>query len=310
MPVDPQAQMLLDQLAAVEAPSIEDMTIEEARTTFRAFGSMMPVPETAHVNDHQVPVDGGEITVRVFHPLEYDKYNPLPVLVWFHGGGFTVGDLATSDATAAEVANATGCVVANVDYRLAPEHRFPTPLEDCYAAVQWVVDASGDLGVDPARLAVGGDSAGGNLAAAVCLLARELGGPAIRFQVLVYPCVDPRRSYQSYRENAEGYLLTASVMEWFWANYLGDDTDPETPLAAPLYASDLSGLPDALVITAEYDPLRDEGEAYAERLKQAGVMVEASRYDGQIHGFVGLYGMLDAGRKGIDEISRALRGAL
>lgn len=309
MPVDPQAQALLDQMAAFEGPALQDMTPEQARTTFRAFAALMPVPETGAVADHSVPVDGGEITVRVFSPLEHDRQNPLPVLVWFHGGGFTVGDLATSDATAAELANSTGCVVANVDYRLAPEHPFPGPLEDCYAAVQWVVDAAADLGVDSARVAVGGDSAGGNLAAAVCLLARERGGPAIRFQLLVYPCLDPRRSYPSYRENGEGLLLTASVMEWFWHNYLGDG-DPEAPLAAPIYAPDLGGLPPALVVTAEYDPLRDEGEAYAERLRQAGVIAESSRYDGQIHGFVGLYGMFDAGRKAVDEISRALRAAL
>jgi acetyl esterase len=199
--------------------------------------------------------------------------------------------------------------VANVDYRLSPEHPFPTPLRDCYAAVQWVADHAADLAVDPHRLAVGGDSAGGGLAAAVCLLARDQGGPAIRFQLLVYPAVDGRRSYPSFRANGEAYLLTADTMSWFWDNYLGD-ADPEDPLASPLYAPDLGGLPDALVLTAEFDPLRDEGEAYGERLHQAGVIAHTSRYDGMIHGFFVMPAIFDAGRKAVDEAARALRAAL
>ena len=309
MPVDPQAQVILDQLAAIDGPRLEDLPPPEARVLYAAFMSMAPVPETAVVSDLEIPVEGGSIRARFFLPMGYDPVNPLPVLVWFHGGGWMVGDLTTSDATAAELANASGCAVVNVDYRLAPEHPFPTPLEDCYAAVQWVVDHAGDLGVEQRRLAVGGDSAGGNLAAAVCLLARELGGPEIRFQLLLYPAMDGRRSYPSYRENSEGYFLTASTMDWFWANYLGD-TDPETPLASPLYAPDVSGLPSALVITAEYDPLRDEGEAYAARLSQAGVIAEASRYEGQIHAFVGMSSFMEAGIKAVDEAAHALRAAL
>jgi acetyl esterase len=309
MPVDPQAQVILDQIAAIDGPSLEDMAPPEARVLYAAFMSMAPVPETAAVSDVEIPVEGGSIRGRFFLPMGHDPVNPLPVLVWFHGGGWVVGDLTTSDATAAELANASGCAVVNVDYRLAPEHPFPTPLEDCYAAVQWVVDHAGDLGVDQRRLAVGGDSAGGNLAAAVCLLARELGGPEIRFQLLLYPAMDGRRSYPSYRENGDGYFLTASTMDWFWASYLGD-TDPETPLASPLYAPDVGCLPSALVITAEYDPLRDEGEAYAARLSQSGVIAEVSRYEGQIHAFVGLSSFLEAGAKAIDEAAQALRAAL
>ena len=309
MPIDPQAQVLLDQLALLDGPRLEELSPAEARTAYNAFASITPVPETARRIDEKVPVEGGEIDVHVFWPMGASETDPLPVLVWLHGGGWTVGDLSTSDPSAAELANASGIVVANVDYRLAPEHPFPTPLEDCYTAVQWVVDHAGDLGVNQRRLAVGGDSAGGNLAAAVCLLAKQLSGPDIRFQLLVYPVTDGRMSYPSFRENGEGYLLTAGTMEWFWANYLGD-ADPQDPLASPLYAEDLEGLPPALVITAEFDPLRDEGEAYAQRLKQAGVLAHASRYDGQIHGFFGLSGILDGGRKAVDEAARALRAAL
>ena len=309
MPLDPQVQTLLDQLALLDGPALEELTPAEARTTFAVLAALTPMPETARRIDGRVPVEDGEIDVHVFWPMGADDSQPLPVLVWFHGGGWTVGDLSTSDATAADLANSSGIVVANVDYRLSPEHPHPRPLEDCYAAVQWVVDHAGDLAVDQRRLAVGGDSAGGNLAAAACLLAKELGGPNIRFQLLVYPCTDGRMSYPSFRENGEGYLLTAKTMEWFWGNYLAD-TDPEAPLASPLYASELEGLPAALVITAEFDPLRDEGEAYAERLRQAGVLVQASRYDGQIHGFFGLPGILEGGRKAIDEAAQSLRAAL
>ena len=309
MPLDPQAQALLEQIALLGGPKLNELTPPEAREVYRAFAAIKPVPETAAVSDHVIPVADGEIAARMFLPMGCDPVNPLPVLVWLHGGGWVVGDLTTSDATAAELANASGCAVLNVDYRLAPEYAFPTPLEDAYAAVQWVVDAAGDLGVDQRRVAVGGDSAGGNLAAAVCLLAQQLGGPDIRFQLLVYPVTDGRRSYPSIRENGEGYLLEAPTLEWFWNCYLGD-ADPETPLASPLYAPDLSGLPSALVITAEFDPLRDEGEAYAARLSQAGVIVESSRYDGQIHGFFSMSGIMDAGDKAIDEASRALRAAL
>jgi acetyl esterase len=313
MPLDPQAQTLLDQLAAIGGPKLEELPPPEARLAFNAFATMVPQAAAARTSDHRVPVSGGEIDVRLHWPLgAEDAAEPLPVLVYLHGGGFTVGNLETSDSTATELANASGCAVVNVDYRLAPEHPFPTPLEDCYAALSWVVDHAGALGVDGARIAVGGDSAGGNLSAAVCLLAKQRGGPAVRFQLLIYPCVDARMSYPSIKQNGEGYLLTETGMRWFWDNYLAGGADPEDPLLSPVYASvdDLAGLPPALVITAEYDPLRDEAEAYAERLRQAGVPVETSRYDGMVHGFVPMSQMWDAAQKAVDEAARALRAAL
>ena len=308
MPLDPQAQTLLDQLALFEGPKIQDLPIDEARAVFTAFKTMLPKVEAARTADHLV--EG--MTLRAHYPMGLDAgAGPVPVVVWFHEGGFTVGNLDTSDSLAADLANSSGCVVVNVDYPLAPEHPFPEPLEAAYRAVEWVAEHARDLGVDPARLAVGGDSAGGNLATTVCMLAKERGGPAIRFQLMAYPCLDARMSYPSIRENGEGRLLEAGTMRWFWDNYVGA-ADPEDPLVSPLYAPEdaLAGLPPALVLTAEYDPLRDEGEAYAERLRQAGVDVVASRYDGVLHSLLSMAELWDAGRKAMDECARALRTAL
>jgi acetyl esterase len=308
VPLDPQVQIILDQLAESGAPDLFKLTPVEARAQYAAFASLAPLEPVARTESVQIPVAGGvALTAHVFTP----EAATGAVLVWLHGGGWVIGDLTTSDATATELANASGCTVVNVDYRLAPEHPFPTPLEDAYAAVRWVADHADELGVDPTRLALGGDSAGGNLTVATALLARERGGPDIRFQLLVYPALDARMSYPSIRENGKRLFLTADSMRWFWGHYLGDH-DPEDPHASPLYADDavLAGLPPALVITAEYDPLRDEGEAYSERLRQAGVDATTSRYDGQIHGFMGLSALLKDGRQAVDEAGAALRAAL
>jgi acetyl esterase len=229
------------------------------------------------------------------------------VLVYFHGGGWVIGDIDTHDNTCRELTNAAGCVVVSVDYRLAPEHKFPAPLEDCYAATAWVAEHAANLGADPARLAVGGDSAGGNLAAAVCLLARERGRRTIVHQLLIYPVTDHDYFTASYRDNAEGYLLTREAMEWFWNHYLRTPADGKDPLASPLRSNNLSGLPPATVITAEFDPLRDEGEAYGHRLRGAGVEATVTRYDGMIHGFFGLGAVLAQGKKAMEEAAERLR---
>jgi acetyl esterase len=306
MPLDPQVQTLLDQIAMLEGPKLEDLPVAEARVVYATFKQMVPAVEAARTADFTV----GPATVRAHYPMGAPDDAVLPVVVWFHEGGFTVGDLSTSDSTAAELANSSGCVVVNVDYPLAPEHPFPEPLDAAFAAVEWVADHAGsDLGVDPARLAVGGDSAGGNLAAAICVMARDRGGPSIRFQLLAYPCLDARMSYPSIRENGEGYLLGASTLRWFWDQYIGD-ADPEDPRLSPLYEPDLAGLPPALVITAEFDPLRDEGEAYAERLRQAGGIASASRYDGMVHSLLSMAQVWEGGRKAMDECAQALRAAL
>jgi acetyl esterase len=231
--------------------------------------------------DHRVPVDGGEITVRVYTP---EGAGPFPGYVYFHGGGFWMGALGLFDSECRGIASDAGCVVASVDYRLAPEAKVPVPVEDCYTAFLWVVAHAADLKVDPGRIVVGGASAGGNLGAAVALLARDRSGPPIVLQVLEIPVTDLTMSQPSVKENGVGYLLTEEGIIDFTAKYLADPADAANPYASPLLADDLSGLPPALVTTMELDPLRDEGEAYARRLAEAGVPVEHTRWNGHFHG--------------------------
>ncbi|MFB6296440.1 MAG: alpha/beta hydrolase [Halobacteriales archaeon] len=213
---------------------------------------------------------------------------PFPVLTFYHGGGWVIGTLDTHEPICRALAGAADCVVVSVDYRLAPEHPFPAALEDCYAATRWVSDNAATLHADPDRVAVGGDSAGGNLAAAVAQACRDHGGPELVHQLLVYPVTDHAFDTDSYAENAEGYFLTRADMEWFWDHYLDSRFDGNNPYASPLRARDLGGLPPASVVTAGFDPLRDEGIAYAKRLDAAGVAVEHHHYDGAIHGFFGM----------------------
>jgi acetyl esterase len=305
MPLDPQAQRIIDATNALGLPPIEQMTPAQARESMRArTAGLGPVEDVAEVRDHAVPVSGGTITVRCYRPAGTGR---LPVLVFFHGGGWVIGDLETHDGICRSLANAAGCVVASVDYRLAPEHEFPVAVDDSFAATRWVAEHAADLGIDPQRLAVGGDSAGGNLAAVVSLLARDRGGPAIALQVLVYPVTEYGFDTPSYRDHGNaGYLLTTNGMRWFWNHYLGG-TDGGTPNASPMRAARLDGLPPALVITAEYDPLCDEGEAYAARLRTAGVPVTVTRYPGMIHGFIRMINIVDKARAARDEIAAALR---
>ncbi|MDQ1375382.1 MAG: acetyl esterase, partial [Actinomycetota bacterium] len=232
---------------------------------------------------------------------------PLPVLVFFHGGGFVIGDLDTHDQVCRQLANGSHAIVVAVDYRLAPEHPYPAAPDDCFAATTWIHEHATELGGDPTRMAVAGDSAGGNLAAVVAQEARDKGGPPLKAQILIYPATDLSMQHPSITENGEGYLLTKEGMDWFMGHYAPDVDDVR---CSPLAAVDLSGLPPALVITAEFDPLRDEGEAYAAHLREAGVPVVLSRYDGMIHGFFQLGVLLDAGTKAVDEAARALAAAL
>ena len=230
--------------------------------------------------------------------------------MWFHGGGWVVGDLDTADPTARHLSVGAGCVVVSVDYRLAPETKFPGAADDCYAATQWAVQHAAQINGDPHRIAVGGDSAGGNLAAAVSLMARDRGGLALAFQLLVYPVTHCNYTTGSYQRYAEGYLLSRDGMRWYWDHYLHTPADASNPYAAPLVAQNLSGVPPALIITAECDPLCDEGAAYAQRLKEAGVPTTYSCYDGMIHGFFALPTMLDKGKQAVAEASAALQTAL
>ena len=308
MTVHPQVQMLLDTMAQAGGPALHELPPAEARSMFNLLASMEQGEEVDRVDDRLIPGPEGDVPVRVYTP-HAAVGQAHGVLVWFHGGGWVIGDLETADATCRALANRAGCVVVSVDYRLAPEHQAPAALDDCLAALVWTVENFELLGVDASKVAVGGDSAGGNLAALVCQRVRDEFGPDIDFQLLVYPVTDLTLSHPSMDENADGYFLTKVGMAWFVEHYVGDG-DPKDASVSPLHAANLSGLPPALVITAEYDPLRDEGEAYAARLREAGVPTQQVRYDGQIHGFVGMATMLDDGRAALDLAGAALRAAL
>jgi len=308
MPLDPQAKLLLDQMASMGTPPLQAMSVPEARAfidTLRSLGG--EVEAVAQVDDRTVPGPAGDIPVRLYRPAS-DR--PLPLLVYFHGGGWVIGGLESHDGVCRSLANAAGCAVLSVDYRLAPEHKFPAAVDDCYAAASWAVANAATLGADATRIGVGGDSAGGTLSAVVAQLARDRGGPALRFQLLVYPATEAAFDTPSYRENAAGYFLEVDGMRWFYDHYLRSDADRADPRASPLRARDLRGLPAALVITAEFDPLRDEAEAYAARLREAGVPVTLTRYHGMIHGFFGMAPLLDQGKQAIAEAAAALRAAL
>lgn len=305
MALDPQAKVIIDGMAQLGMKPFSELTVEECRQQTEATigGPGEPVTD---VQNRTIPGPAGEIPVRIYRP---EGEGPFPVLVFFHGGGWVICSLDTHDGTCRQLANRAGCVVVSVDYRLAPEHTFPAAPDDCYAATVWAVEHAAELGGDPARVAIGGDSAGGNLTAVVAQMARDRGAPPLVFQLLVYPVTDRDFETPSMQENAEGYLLGREDMRWFWGHYLADDADARNPYAAPLQADDLAGLPPALVITAEYDPLRDEGEAYGKRLQEAGVPTTVSRYDGMFHGFFGMTEMLDRAKDAVDEATVALRQA-
>jgi acetyl esterase len=310
MPVTPEVSGLLAMIAAVEAPPPSEQTPDEVRAAYAQLSAFATKEDVASVEDRAIPGPAGEIPVRVYRPAEVE--GTPGVLVYFHGGGWSIGSVDTHDAECRSLANGAGVVVVSVEYRLAPEHPFPACYDDAVAAVRWLARHGGELGADGTRLAVGGDSAGGNLAAAVSQALRDT-GPAIRFQLLTYPTLDLTLGHPSIEENAEGYFLTKEMMEWFRANYLSDGTiDQRDPRVSPLHADPgaLAGLPPALVITAEYDPLRDEGEAYAEALRAAGVDVTLTRYDGVIHGFFSMRDFVPEGKAAMDQACQAVAAAL
>lgn len=304
MPLDPQVKEMLDVLALEPLPTIREQGPEEARRFMRLMAPAMAIHEEVDkVEDRRVPGRAGEIPVRVYTPR---SSAPFPALVFFHGGGWVIGDIETHDALCRALANAAGAVVVSVDYRLAPEHRYPAAVEDAYAAAVWTREHAAELSADREKVCVGGDSAGGNLAAVVALMARDRGAPSFACQLLLYPVTDHDFETASYRENAEGYFLTREDMMWFWEHYLSDESQGAEAYASPLRAKDFSGLPPALVVTAEYDPLRDEGEEYARRLEAAGVRARLLRYDGMIHGFLRRTRGIDLARVAIREIGEHL----
>lgn len=290
MPLHPALQSLLQTPFADMLFDLKQNYAQVRAASAAMQAAPDSLPPVHAVENRTLSLGGVEIPVRIYTPA---GAGPFPLLMYFHGGGFVLGGLDSHDLTCRNVVRASGYKVISVDYRLAPEHAFPAAPEDCYAATQWAAAHAAELNVDAARIAVGGDSAGGNLAAVVALMARDRGGPKLEKQLLVYPVIDffshaQSTPYASYRSNAEGYMLTSQAMEDFWALYLANLDDAANPYASPIRAADLSGLPPALVITAEYDPLRDEGAAYAQRLQAAGVPVTLRHFDDMIHGFWGL----------------------
>jgi len=308
MPLDPQARALLDQLVAMGGPPLRAQSVAEARATMAALAGLSGTVDVplGGIANRTIPGPDGAIPVRVYTP---EGRAPFPVLVYFHGGGWVLGGLDTHDGICRQLAHGAGAVVMSVDYRLAPEHPYPAAPADCYAAVAWTAAHGAEIGADPKRIAIGGDSAGGNLTCVTALQARDKGGPPLRYQLIIYPVTNDSLDTPSYHENATGYLLETADMEWFWGHYLAKAADGAESYASPLRARDLRGLPPALVITAEFDPLRDEGEAYAKRLQEAGVPVRLRRFDGMIHGFFGMGAVLDQAKTAVAESCAALRDA-
>lgn len=302
MAVDPQVQTILDGLAAAEASPLTEQSPQDVRDSYALMAALGVPEEIASIEDSTVPGPGGDIPIRIYRPSDGPS---LPALVWYHGGGFVIGDLDSHDAVCRSLAKRSGCAVIAVDYRLAPEHPFPAAPDDAIAAFDALRNNARALGIDGDRVATGGDSAGGNLAAVV---ANERRG-AVAFQLLVYPVTDMNRTSQSYRDNAEGYLLSAELMGWFESHYTGGN-GLDDPRVSPLFTEDLTGVAPAFIITAEFDPLRDEGEAYGKRLADAGVRVTMQRHDGMIHGFFQMNAVIDAADAAIDDAAAALKDAL
>jgi acetyl esterase len=309
MSLDPQAKSFLDTIAGFGGPPLEQLPLADARKVPLGLIEFGGSEETmAEVQNRSIIGPGGPIAVRVYRPV---KKETLPALMFFHGGGFVICNLDTHDRLCRSLANASGCAVVSVDYRLAPEHKYPAAVDDAYAATRYVAEHAAEFGIDPNRIAVGGDSAGGNLAAVVSLLARDRGGPRLKFQLLIYPLVDFEDKSPSMRQFGQGdHFLSIEGLDWFKETYLARADAAREPSVSPMNATDFRGLPPAMVITAECDPLRDQGEAYARKLEAAGVRVELKRYEGMIHPFLSLAGIITAGKTAIADAAAAVKGAL
>ncbi len=307
MTLNPQVESLLAMFAAFPAPDYTTITPQELREQNKPM-QVGPPPEVTEVRDLAIDLPGRTIAARLYRPADADTL--LPLVLFYHGGGWVIGSLETHDATARALARASGAAVLSVDYRLAPECQFPGPLDDCYDALGWAAAHAAELGIDPARLAVAGDSAGGNLAAAVAIRTRDAGGPALRHQLLIYPVTDTDFTNGSYAANGGGgYFLSTEMMIWFWTQYLPDLTAPD-PHAAVLKHPDLAGLPPATVLVAQFDPLRDEGLAYARALGAAGVAVESELAPGMVHGFVSMFEAVPDALPYIERAGARLKAAL
>lgn len=310
--LDPAARQLLDLMAASGQPTLDQLPPAQARLAADAGFKMLqgPPEAVAEVRDLTAEGPAGKIGLRLYRPAGSEAGAMLPACLYFHGGGFVIGNVPLYDNLCRLLANASGCAVVSVEYRLAPEHAFPAAVDDCFAALRWVAAQAGTLGLDARRLAVAGDSAGGNLAAVCALMARDQGGPALGYQLLIYPVTDMRGGTPSYHENGEGYFLTAPLMDWFLNQYLGKDGPVEDWRASPLLAPSHAGLPPASILVCGFDPLHDDGLRYAEALKQAGVPVKFTSLPDQIHGLVSFDGALPAAKPAIAALGAELRDAL
>lgn len=305
--VDPQFRKILKVLNGPAYTPVHQLTAAEAREQAEQFFQGPPVPVTGSQSDLLAETPVGKVPCRLYHPQPGTQ---LPLLVYYHGGGWVLGDLDSAHGITATLAARSGCAVLSVDYRLAPEHPFPAAVDDAFASLQWAAANAKTLEIDPQRIAVGGDSAGGNLAAVVSILARDAGRPALQFQLLIYPATDPGAETESMRRLATGFLLEAKDMLWFWDHYCPDAGHRRDMRAAPLRVADAAGLPPAHIVLAELDPLIDEGQAYADRLEAAGNVVMCRRVPGAIHAFLGLWQVSTLADRELSEMAKALAAGL
>ena len=309
--LDPEVQLSLAMMERQGLVALETLPVDQVREITRAQGLLYGGPGVEVGSVRDITIDGADGPLAARHYVPDEDGGPHPLLVYYHGGGWVICDLDTHDALCRLICKHAGVQVLAVDYRLAPEHPFPAGLDDARAALRWAQENAESLGADPERIAVGGDSAGGNLATVVCQLAARDGGPAPAFQLLIYPATDSVEVSRSRELFAEGFFLTKSLMEWFAAQYVGSqEVDPADPRISPLRADDLSGLAPAFIVTAGFDPLRDEGEAYAEALRAAGTPVVLRRFAGEIHGFVNAVGVSRIGRDAVIELAGTTRAML
>ena len=310
MALDPQVQVLLDLARKAALPEVWQLTPDQGREQYATRVSKLKFNESIfRTEDRRIQGPGSDIPIRIYTPRELKPGEKLPVLLWFHGGGFVIGSLDTHDSACRMLANKADCLVVSVEYRLAPEHKFPAGVEDCQAAMKWTALHAVEFGGDASCMAVGGDSAGGNLAAVMAILARDAAHPKLVFQLLIYPCVAPEPETESHHKFKEGYILSRNSITWFYKQYLRSGKDVNDFRFAPLIHDDLSALPPALIIVAGYDPLRDEGIDYAKKLIEAGNRVRLSNYEGMVHGFYLMGGVLDGARRAVAESADALREA-
>ena len=310
--LNPHTEALINLFKSMNRPELCDLPVEMARTVYRdgrLFTQPEP-PEVGETRDFSIPGPGGSLAMRSYRPIDAKPDGLLPTLVFYHGGGWTIGDLDTHDVLCRQLCNQSGCSVFAVDYRMGPEHKFPAAVDDCWAATRWVAEQASSLKIDPSRIAVGGDSAGGNLAAVMALMARDAGFTAVKLQLLIYPVTELAERLPSRRANGVGYLLTSRNMNWFVNHYVRHPDDHLDWRASPLLARSVSGVAPALVLTAGFDPLVDEGKAYAERLIREGVKTEYTCYDGQVHGFITMSKVIPQASEAVSQCAQALKTAL